>query len=341
MSEADPAAVKRYLLRRQMPPEIIDWKYFDERFNRGRERGLVWVRGDEVAGFLGLIPFHTEKEGSRAECAWLCDWSIDPSQGGGMGLMLLKRAGGLYDGLFNLGGNENTRQIVPRLADRTVPDAAVNLVLPLRLGSVFARLPGGLVKRVLSQQKFLQNIPLRWVRPSGDPRVSIEPGLSVRVSSLVENHSGDRWRPLYDSEFVDWQLGRCPAIACWSCYSSSGSPLQTAAVIWKSRSSKGFWRLAFCGATDDLEEISVLVRAASAFVYGQRGIALFAIASHLEGDLIRLLAQRGFLRRRERLPFHVMRGRQSGLPTDEFAALSFLDTDMAYRFESEMTAPGA
>jgi hypothetical protein len=161
MSEADPAAVKRYLLGRQMPPEIIDWKYFDERFNRGRERGLVWVRGDEVAGFLGLIPFHTEIEGSRAECAWLCDWSIDPSQAGGMGLMLLKRAGGLYDGLFNLGGNENTRQIVPRLADRTVPDAAVNLVLPLRLGSVFAGLPGGLVKRVLSRQKFLQHIPGR------------------------------------------------------------------------------------------------------------------------------------------------------------------------------------
>src|SRR6266478_4854789 len=93
------------------------------------------------------------------------------------------------------------------------------------------------------------------------------------------------------------------------------------------------WRLAFCGATDDLEEISALVRAACAFVYRQRGIALFAIASHLEDGLIQLLAQQGFLRRRERLPFHVMRGRKPGLPPDEFAALSFLDTDMAYRFE--------
>jgi hypothetical protein len=341
LSEATPAAVKRYLLGRHMPPEIIDWKYFDDRFNCGRERGLVLVRDDEVAGFLGLIPFHAEREGFEAECAWLCDWSIDPSQGGGMGLMLLKRACGLYDGLFNVGGNENTRQIVPRLADSTVPDAAINLVLPLRLGSVFARLPGGFVKRALSEQTFLQQIPLRWVRLSRDPKISIEPGLSARVTSLVEKRAGDGWRPRYDSAFVDWQLGRCPAITCWSCYNSSESPSRTGALIWKSRSSKGFWRLAFCGPTDDLEQVSVLVRAIASFVYEQRGIALFAIASHLESDLIRVLGQRGFLRRRNRLPFHVMRGRKPDLPTDEFAALSFLDTDMAYRFDLETTALGA
>jgi hypothetical protein len=251
--------------------------------------------------------------------------------------MLLKRARELYDGLFNVGGNENTRRIVPRLADRTVPDAAINLVLPLRLGSVFARLPGGFVKRVLSQQNFLQHIPLRWVRRSIDDRISIDQGLSARVASLVEKTTGGQWRPRYDSEFVDWQLGRCPAIACWSCYCSSDAPLRTGALIWKSRSSKGFWRLAFCGATDDLQQVGALVRAVTSFVYEQRGIALFAIASHLEGDLVQMLAQSGFLRRRDRLPFHAIRGRKADLPTEEFAALTFLDTDMAYRFESEMS----
>jgi hypothetical protein len=90
-----------------------------------------------------------------------------------------------------------------------------------------------------------------------------------------------------------------------------------------------------------LEQVSVLVQTIASFVYEQRGIALFAIASHLEGDLIRVLGQHGFLRRRNRLPFHVMRGRKPDLPTDEFAALSFLDTDMAYRFDFETNAVGA
>ena len=154
VSEADPVAVKKYLSGHEVEPEIADWKYFDSNFNRDRERGVVWVREGRVAGFLGLIPFCVERGGAcAAQCAWSCDWSVDPLEAGGMGLMLAKRACNLYDGIFNIGGNENTRRIFPRLADRTVPDAAVNLVLPLRLGSTFPLLPPGLLKRALSRQK--------------------------------------------------------------------------------------------------------------------------------------------------------------------------------------------
>jgi len=334
MSEADPAAVKQYLLGRQMQPEVIDWKYFDATFNRDRERGVVWVRQNQVAGFLGLIPFPLEKNNDRADCAWSCDWSVDPQQGGGMGLMLVKRARELYDGIFNLGGNQNTRQIFQRLADRTVPDAGVGLVLPLRLGSVFARLPAGMIRSLLSRQEFLQQIPLRWVRVPGGGVVTIRPTLSPHIMPLFDDAPREDWRPRYDSEFVRWQFGRCPALACCSCWISLESPLRTAALIWRSQSSKRFWRFAFCGDTTDPQKITTLIKAITSFVYRQGCVALFAIASHREKDLIRLLARCGFLRH-NRLPFYVMRGRHDKLPTDEFCVLNFLDADLAYRFEQD------
>lgn len=338
MSEADPAAVKQYLLGQQIQPEIVDWKYFDPCFNRHRERGVVWMRENQVAGFLGLIPFRLEKGEFRADCAWSCDWSIDPRQGGGMGLLLVKRAREFYDGIFNLGGNENTRRIFPRLADRTVPDAGMSLVLPLRLGSIFARLPGGRMKRLLSRQQTLQQIPLRWVRSPGGTAITIDPGLSPRVAAVAEDAFRGDWRPLYDSEFFDWQFRRCPAIRCWSCWVSSESPLRTAAVIWRSRSSKGFWRVVFCGETGELQKMKLLIAAIVSFVHSQGCVALFAIVSHLESDLVNLLGQRGFLRH-GKLPFYAMRGRYAELPTDEFCALNFLDADLAYRFEQDSASP--
>lgn len=333
MSEADPTAVKQYLLSRQIQPAIIDWKYFDARFNRDRERGIVWMKENQVAGFLGLIPFRLEKDGVRADCAWSCDWSVDPQQGGGMGLLLVKRARELYDGIFNLGGNENTRQLFPRLADRTVTDAGIGMVLPVRLGSILARLPQGKIRSRLSRQQRLQQIPLRWIRRPSRSAITIEPGLSTRVVSLAED-APPGWRPLYDAEFFDWQFRRCPAILSWSCWTSSESPLRTAALIWRSRASNGFWRFVFCGETTDLQKMKMLIAAIVSFVYRQGCVALFAIASHLESDLVKLLRQRGFLRH-SKLPFYVVRGHYPELPLDELCALSFLDADLAYRFEQD------
>jgi hypothetical protein len=333
MSEADPAAVKKYLLTREIPPEIVDWKYFDPSFNRNQERGVVLVRDNQVAGFLGLIPFRLEKDQVRAECAWSCDWSVDPGQGG-MGLMLVKRARELYDGIFNLGGNENTRRLFPRLADRTVPDAGVSFVMPLRLGSIFARLPKGRLRDLLNRQDALQQIPLRWVRGLSKSEITIDSGLSPRLVSLADATPQGDWRPLYDSDFLEWQFGRCPGISCWSCWISSESPLRTAALIWRSRLSPKFWRFVFRGETHDCEQMERLIGAIVSFVYSQGCVALFAIASHKESDLATLLRRQGFLRYGN-LPFYAMRGRCAELPTDEFSVLSFLDADLAYRFEHD------
>jgi hypothetical protein len=336
MSEADPVAVKKYLVSRKIEPEVVDWKYFDPCFNRGRERGVVLVLENQVAGFLGLIPFRLETGEIRADCAWSCDWSVDSGQGAGMGLLLVKRARQFYDGVFNLGGNENTRKIFPRLADRTVPDAGVRFVLPLRLGSIFARLPRGRIRDLLDRQQTLRQIPLRWVPGLSKDAITIEPGLSPRVSSLFDGPPSQAWRPLYDSQFLDWQFRRCPAIICWSCWISSEFPLRTAALIWRPQSSPKYWRFIFAGNTSDSDKMKALIAAIVSFVYSQRSVALFAIASRKETDLARLLRGRGFIRYAN-LPFYAMRGCDVQLPADEFSSLNFLDADLAYRFEQDQS----
>jgi hypothetical protein len=335
MSECQPLLVKEYLLRQEIHPEIIEWKYFDERFNGNRERGFAWIQENKISGFLGLIPFRAQKAGHGAECAWSCDWSVDNSiSAGGMGIMLLKRARGAYDGIFNLGGNVNTRRIFPRLADRTILDAGISLVLPLRLGSVLSRLPPGILRAALARGKFLQDVPLRWIRSGADRRIQIERGISRQIESVFER-GGAEWAPFYDYEYVDWQLGRCPSIACWSCYLRSHSAPQFAAIIWRPIAAPSFWRMALCGTPDREHEAELLLRTIIRFVYEQRGMAISAVASRLDRGLLNLLVARGFLRRRARLPFYAMKGRDANLPGDEFATLSFLDADLAYRFSPQ------
>ena len=327
LNQADPAAVKEYLVARQIDSSVVDWKYFDSRFNGERERGVVWVRDNQVAGFLGLIPFRLENDGVCANCAWSCDWSVDPHRAAGVGLLLVQEARRLFDGIFNLGGSENTRRILRRMADRTISGAGVSLVLPLRLGSVLARLPG-FIKGPLSRRDTLMQLPLRWVRQPTQNVITIAPGLWPQISSVADNTPGRAWCPLYDSEFLAWQFQRCPVITCWSCWVTLESPLRTAAVIWRRRNSKEFWRLAFCGETTDGDKMKTLMTAIVSFVYSQGCVALFAVASHRENELLKLLRRCGFLRYGS-LPLHIMRGRHAAAPMDELIVLNLLDTDLS------------
>jgi hypothetical protein len=333
LAEAPPPLVQDYLARQEIPPEISQWKYFDARFNRGRERGFVCMKDDKVCGFLGLIPFQARKDGRTLECAWSCDWSVDAAQAtGGMGIMLVKKAKDAYDAVFNVGGNENTRRIFPRLSDRTVWDAGISLVLPLRLGAILGKLAPRFL-RPLTQQKILRNFPLKWMRNIAvDDRVQIQEGVSLELAPLFEDSGQGEWCPLYDHEYVRWQLETCPAVSCWSCYIPSQPTPRAGAIIWRSATSTDFWRLAVWGVRQAENEAKLLIHRAIQFVHQQNGAALFAIASHLDQGLIAALAEQGFLRRRARLPFYGMRGREAKLTFDEFGVLSFLDADLPYRF---------
>ena len=119
-----------------IPAEIVRWKYFDSRFNRGRERGYAWVKDGKIGGFLGLIPFQVVINGRIADAAWTCDWSVQDQSARGVGILLMRQAQNKYEFLTQLGGNEATQRIMSRLSSMTVNDAGIVFHLPLRMGSV-------------------------------------------------------------------------------------------------------------------------------------------------------------------------------------------------------------
>ena len=68
-----------YLGPRGFSEAVIRWKYFDDGFNRGRERGFCAVEHDEMVGFIGMIPVELRRCDEVRSDNWLCDWSIrDP-----------------------------------------------------------------------------------------------------------------------------------------------------------------------------------------------------------------------------------------------------------------------
>jgi len=253
---------------------------------------------------------------------------------GAMGLMLLRRACTAYDSVYNIGGNENSRRIFPRLADRTIADAGANLVLPMRFGAVFHGLGRGIGYRISRYAGFLGQVPLRHISKGIDSNIKIEAGISDQLKPLFDVDSANFWAPAYDFEYVSWQLGRCPAIATWSCYLRSAHPLNRGIVIWRPLSG-GFWRMVLFGAGDRRDEAKALLRSAIAFIHQQHGMAISVIASRLDIALIDLLKKQGFFRRYFRLPLDIMRGRDTKSPLDEFASLGFVDSDLAYRFSAQ------
>ena len=115
LSSIDPGALIEYLGREGNSAEIVQWKYFDSRFNANRERGYAWVKDGRIGGFIGLIPFQVWINGRIAGAAWTCDWSVQDQSGRGTGILLIRQAQEKYEFLTQLWGNEATQRIISRL----------------------------------------------------------------------------------------------------------------------------------------------------------------------------------------------------------------------------------
>ena len=95
LSSVDPQPIKEYLVSFGIPEAVVDWKYFDQRFNRGQERGFVSMSEGGVRGFIGLIPCRIVHSRREYSVAWSCDWSLDRrAQTGLTGLMLDRKSVG-------------------------------------------------------------------------------------------------------------------------------------------------------------------------------------------------------------------------------------------------------
>lgn len=333
LSEVSAALVKAYLGRQGIAPEIVEWKYFDTTFNRSAERGYVLLRDGRVSGFLGAIPFTMHLCGSAVRTAWTCDWSAD-ADAGAAGVLLIKKMLSQYDPYFQLGGNDNTLRIMPRLASFTALDAGILLYIPLRLGAWLRAARRRLPRVPLDSVDFLNRLPLSTA-PAGSclKHVRIEPGVSPALASVVV----DKVRtascyPQYSFEYIDWQVGRCPGIEATSVFVPAAKGVTAAALCWRQKPAGATWRLALWANQGAANELDHVLCAALRHIYDNRGEMAAALVSGADAESFGLLKNRRFIVAPRRRMFCVVSsdpGRKFEVPI----GLSMLDTDMAYRFD--------
>lgn len=331
LSDTPRELVEEYFLDSGWQREIVSWKYYDDRFSQGRERGLVWLRNGKVEGFIGLIPFRLANGEDHFEGCWTCDWSLrDPQKSAGMGIVLLRKAMGMYQPTLSFGGNENTRRLVPRLARITFSDAGHEWILPLRLGfglPFVQRLgiPSGMFPKFFKSGR----LPRRRIAGETD-RVVVKNGVSGRIMSVLDKQRMAGCQPLYDLEYIKWQTEWCPDIAVATCL--AGDPPVAASIIWGEKSFSSTWRIALWVAPGGTGFLQSVLKASVHEVLNRGGTALQTLVSRKDTELSEALKKSGFWPRRNYRPLYILSDPPNEVELPELAGLSFLDTDLAYRF---------
>lgn len=329
LSALEPDDLIEYLGREGHSPAIVRWKYFDQGFARGRERGYAWVKDGKIGGFIGLIPCRVKLATRTAEAAWTCDWSVQDPSGRGMGILLIRQAQLSSEYLLQLGGNEASNKIVSRMAALTVNDAGIVFHLLLRAGALLRtarrRYPGLPADAI----GFLNRVPLR--RPRKPSRVlRFAPGVWPELVATLEHSPPPT--PVYDLEYLRWQIERCPELVCESCGGAQDGTNSAGALLWREKKAKEFWRMALWVRPGSAGAARELIRGTARHVYEQGGFALSMVVSRLDTELIQTLKDLHFVAAGRRRPLHILTAKKNDPDVQELRGLSFVDTDYAYRF---------
>jgi hypothetical protein len=331
LSAIAPAELIEYLGREGNSPEIVKWKYFHSGFNRGRERGYVWVRDGKVGGFIGLIPFRLSIGGRTVEAAWTCDWSVQDQTGRGTGILLIRQAQDSYEFLTQLGGNEATQRIVSRLAAFTSNESGVMFYLPLRLGAILRLARRALPRIPFDAVAILNRLPVRWPRRAASDSIIVEPGVSKVLTSVLNSEDHGDMYSRYDLEYVQWQIGDCPVLLSETCYLGGRATPSAAALLWREKQAPEFWRMNLWVAQGAQKEADALLSGVIRHVHDSGGFLLTMLVSRLDIASINLLRAKHFFLSPRRRPLHIIDSKKTGKPVPEMWPLSFVDTDMAYR----------
>jgi hypothetical protein len=333
LSSIDPQPIKEYLVSFGIPEAVVDWKYFDQSFNRGQERGFVSLSEGRVRGFIGLIPFRIVHNRREFSVAWSCDWSLDRrAQTGLAGLMLVRECLRPYDFVLSSGGNEKTRRIFSQIAPISIPGAGITLHAPIRVGCFLHVLQEKLGDQITSSLDRLRQVPLRRGRTAlSSDRVTIEPGLSAVLHPLLEKSNIVDGCPLYDFEYLHWQIGRCPVLDSYTVYLKGKGDVRTAVLLWCSATSRDFWRMAVLSMDPNPADLDSLVAMSLSFVQSEGGVALSVGASRHETKFIAVMRAHGFIVSPRRRPLYILGGSRGASLIPEPRQLGFLDTDWAYR----------
>jgi len=328
LSALSPEALIQYLGARGTPRSIVEWKYFDDSIAGSTERGFALVEDREIVGFLGLIPMEMRNGNRRLQMAWTCDWSVDNRLRGAYGLFLLKTAVEHAGQVIALGGADTTRQILARLA-RSRDDQA---------GIVFRKhLALGAYARALQRRKFpvaneainvLDRIALPRLRKA---RVETKAFRALTSDRLVppETDTGGNWTPSYDSAALEWRLLRCPVVEAWVC---EGPQDRASVLVWRSTEQRREWKAALFGTGKETGELSACLESALRHIVQQGGSSVSVLVSRWDRTLIGVLSAARFREAKFNYPIYFLQAGTAGESLNTIAGLSYLDSDLHYRF---------
>jgi hypothetical protein len=328
-----PSKLLTDLLQRYgLPPEIIEWKYFDPAWSPRGERGYVWIRDGRAQGMIGLIPFRMSGPGGGISAAWTCDWYVDASEKNpGMGVLVFKEAIAKTGVLFTLGGNEATARIVPRLATQTTPQAAVEMTLSLTVGGTVTY--GRVARRLpLLERLRLDRLPLHRGRAGLRERtVGLTGGIAREVAGLIEEGSMSGWAPAYDAAQLAWQFERCPAVEAASAFVPGEQGARAALIAWHPRGMSRQWRVALWPRPGCEDAAHMLLRETLAEIARRRGQSVSTIVAHRDTPVRGSFEGLGFRPTQKVLPLYAL-GNRSVPPITDVGRISHTDSDLGYRF---------
>jgi hypothetical protein len=333
LNEVRREVVEEYHVARGMPAEILQWKYYDERFNRGRLRGLVWMREDRVAGFLGVMPTRMRRGSDVRDMIWTCDWSLrDPTESPGMGILLHKRLIQQFDHILVFGGNENTLRLAPRMATLTIPDAGAPHHKILRSGALVQKFAPRLPRLRLDRWPLIGSVPVPGRRRRvGACRCVVYDGVAGSLTEVIDQVPSQTWMPWYDQDYLDWVIGRCPHLQSRSFLAPEGAP-RAAGLCWRSSRFPRRWRMAIWKGPDGDEPLRAVLAEAVNGVDRLKGDSISIIVARGEGDLMESLRWAGFFESWRKTPLFVFTQRPASEKIESMQGLSYVDTDLAYLF---------
>jgi hypothetical protein len=317
-----------YLEQLGTPREIAEWKYFDESFNAGAERGFTVVDDGEVLGFIGVIPVDVRVPGGVRRFNWSCDWSASKQLQRPYGLRLLDAATNHVGSLIAFGGSEVTQKILQRLAASRDENAGLVFRRHLTLDAYVAWLEG---RRIIPAGLFgevIRRIAIPSFRRSR-PKVTLTRGLPGDPFPVLSGEAEGKPSPVFDRAALDWRLTRCPGIEAWTC----ATPGNRAVVLfWRAAQVLRKWKLALFSADGETELLVDCITVALREIAGNGGASAYAIVSRWNATSIAALRAAGFSQTGLRYPVQVLKTNDNPDSIETLSGLSYLDNDLFHRF---------
>ena len=211
-------------------------------------------------------------------------------------------------------------------------DAGLVLHKPLRLGGIAQYAVRQLGVTPSKHLSLLNVIPTtRITAPRKTSQARIKTTLSDNWAFLLNSNDPEESFSDYDLDYIQWQIGRCPMTVSFTCTVPAHEPPRAAILFWRHVASKEFWRLALFPQRGALDELAVALDHAIHYIYQQGGAIVSVLLSRLQSDIVQMLRAKGFIAAKRRLPLYLI-SRDPKPQEGELGALSFLDTDLAYRF---------